>query len=119
MGERCDQASGAAATNGSPGVVEDDKVLLVLHARGATTTCHLTANSPREGYRGMSDGSAGPLEPEVEESRRRAPRTRVTRGPRPRRPRCRNASHGQAVGRDGAEELYGRPQLRERQLQAR
>ncbi|GLP69406.1 hypothetical protein TUSST3_60280 [Streptomyces sp. TUS-ST3] len=59
MGERCDQASGAAGTDGSPGVVEDDKVLLVVHARGATMTCHLTANSPREGYRGMFDGGAG------------------------------------------------------------
>ncbi|WP_245238587.1 Gfo/Idh/MocA family oxidoreductase [Streptomyces sp. MZ04] len=54
-----------------PGVsIDDDMAVLVRYASGATLTYHLTAYAPWEGYRIAFNGSAGRVEPLVEESTR-------------------------------------------------
>ncbi|MER8007976.1 hypothetical protein [Streptomyces sp. NPDC094149] len=87
---------------GGPVTIEDDMAVLVRHARGATMTYHLTAYSPWDGYRVMFNGSGGRLEPEVEESRRQRPGTRVASDS--------GALHGDtAAGHAGGARLTLRP----------
>lgn len=53
----------------APGVtIEDDLAVLVRYDTGASMTYHLTAYSPKEGYRVVFNGDAGRLELEVVET---------------------------------------------------